>query len=364
MKKYFAILLVMGLLSTLSAHAQHSGANWLKDIPDNTPISDINLPGSHDAAAINPKHHSPHSNHYTSMPEQLESGIRLLDLRIKVKGKSPNYSFGTCHGNILGGSLHFNEFQSLASVFDECKAFLAANPSEFIVIMLKIDDWNGKDKDGVYKALDSLLFSAQAKYPIYTTKDNQLPTTGELHGKIYLMNRFSGTHEFGVPVLFPQNASDTVRPQQWLELGEIIMKDDNGKPIDVDHYQRKYPIYIQDQFEKLGRHPENAKFHLVVQTFAKKRKGDGMVVLNYSTARQGFKFLYKVYIQDSILNYFGRMPVVMRPANFGWLMLDYESFTYPSDKYGNMNLLNLIIASNFGYEGYTDKFKVSGKHRQ
>lgn len=334
-------IVFIGLLVSSIAFSQ-SGNNWLKDIPDNTPIADINLPGSHDAAAINKKHHTPYACHYTTIPEQLESGIRVLDIRIKVKGSYSNYSFVTCHGKAFGGKWHLNEYQSLASVLDECSAFLKNYPSEFVVMMLQIDDWDGKDQQRMYRALDSLVFSSANKYPIYNVGNNKLPLAAELRGKIYLLNRISDAHEFGVPVKFPFNKADTVKSTE----------------------SRHYPMYIQDHYSKLGHPAEVNKLHEVEQTFTQKKKGDGTIVLNYASGRQGFHYLYKVFIEDSILNYFGSLSLPERPTNFGWLMMDYESYIYPSDKYGNMNLLKLIIASNFGYTGYTEKFKVSGKHRQ
>ncbi len=355
-------ILFATLFLNLSAFAQspHKSNEWLKGLPDSISIGDINLPGSHDAVAINKHHNTPYSCHSTTIPEQLEAGIRLLDIRIKVKGHNPNYSFATCHGKFFGGSLHFNEYQSLKSVLDECSAFLKNNPSEFIIMMLKIDDWNGKDKEGMYEALDSLLFSASTNYPIYNTGDADLPSLGSLRGKIYLVSRIDDTREFGIPVEFPNNTADLMPP-----IETHLIHPQEGEQSAVFRKIRAYPIYIQDQYKKLGHHEAQAKLALVEQTIPVKKKGDGEVVLNYTTARRGFMLLYKVYIQDSVLNYFGSRDISARPINFGWTMLDYENWTYPTDKYSDLNLIKLIISSNFQYADYPEKFKVlKGEHKQ
>ena len=354
--------LLVALFLNLSAFAQstHKSNEWLKGLPDSIAICDINLPGSHDAAAINKHHNTPYSCHSTTIPEQLESGIRLLDIRIKVKGHNPNYNFVTCHGNIFGGSLHFNEYQSLKSVLDECSAFLKNNPSEFIIMMLKIDDWNGKDEAAMHDALDSLLFSATTNYPIYNTTDADLPALGSLRGKIYLMNRINLFKEFGVPIEFPNNSADLTPP-----IETHLIHPQEGEQSVVFRKIRAYPIYIQDQYKKLGHHEAQAKFALVEETIPIKKKGDGEVVLNYTTARRGFMRLYKVYIQDSVLNYFGSRDISARPTNFGWTMLDYESWAYPTDTYSDLKLIKLIISSNFQYADYPEKFKVlKGEHKQ
>src|ERR1700739_137301 len=355
-EKSFLLILFIALSTWIFAQ-QRDNSSWLKGLPDSISIADINLPGAHDAVACNKHANTPYSCHSTTIPEQLEEGVRMLDVRIKVKGHYPNYSFATCHGNILGGALKFNEYQSFQSVLDECSAFLKNHPSEFIIMMLKIDDWNGKDKRKMYEALDSLLFSANS--PIYNTYNASLPILGKLRGKIYLVSRIYNTsNEFGAPVIFPENKADLVPPMK-IHLISPDGEDPNQPPATCD--LRTYPVYIQDQFKKLAPHASMTKYGLVKKTLLKKQKGDGEVVLNYTTARRGFMLLYKVYIQDSVLNYFGSN----RLANFGWTMLDYENWTYPTDKYGYLNLIKVIISSNFQYADYPEKFKVlAGKHKQ
>ena len=223
--------------------------------------------------------------------------------------------------------------------------------------MLKTDDWDGKNYPKMHAALDSLLFSKQTNYPIYDTADISLPKLGKLRGKIYLINR---DYTFGVPLTFPINKADTVPPAVHFSFTDEDIVGPNVKPAPI-HYLRAYPVYIQDQFKKLGPHASMTKYGLVKESLTKKKKGDGEVVLNYTTARRGFMLLNKVYIQDSVLSYLN----CNRNANFGWTMLDYENWTYPTDKYGDLNLIKVIISSNFQYADYPEKFKVlTGRHDQ
>ncbi|HTB05354.1 MAG TPA: phosphatidylinositol-specific phospholipase C domain-containing protein [Bacteroidia bacterium] len=331
----YALFTFLFLTAFGQAPLKHTdNSNWLIDIADSVSIGDINLPGSHDAAAINPKGSTPYACHSNTIPEQLESGIRLLDIRLKVKGDSPNYTFATCHGDVFGGTWGFNEYQSFTSVLDECKDFLTRHPSEFIVMTLKIDDWNkSDDKENVYSA----LLSEISKYPIYNTADSNLPMLGNVRGKIYLINRINSTNEFGVPLAVPDKKSEMVPAVSAL---------------------RAYPIYVQDVYEDMASPAEETKLTLVENAIAIKRSGDRLVVLNFASGRQGFLNLNKVYIQDKLLAYFGSMDVANRPAKLGWILFDYDNWQFKTDIYGNVDIVKVIISSNFGYNKYPAKFKV------
>lgn len=333
------------LVSQGQASLKHTdNSKWLIDIADTVSIADINLPGSHDAAAIKLDGNSSYACHNKTITGQLESGIRILDIRLKVKGDSPNYNFVTCHGDVFGGSWGFNEYQSFSSVLVECKNFLSKYPSEFIVMSLKIDDWNSKqDKANVYAALHSLLFSDSAKYPVYNTTDTNLPSLGNVRGKIYLVNRIdNSSNELGMPLAIPDKQSAMLAPVEKL---------------------RAYPIYVQDQYEVLASPAEETKLVLVEKTFDKKKHGDGVVVLNFATGREGLLNLSKVYIQDKLLAYFGAKNAADRPVSLGWVLFDYESWAYKTDVYNKLDIVEVIIASNFGYSEYPAKFKVlSGGH--
>ena len=61
-------------------------AQWLNGLPDELPVGNINLPGTHNSAAIDPGRRTLHACQNFSIGEQLRAGIRLLDVRLKVLG--------------------------------------------------------------------------------------------------------------------------------------------------------------------------------------------------------------------------------------------------------------------------------------
>lgn len=203
----------------------NNSLNWLSFIPDSIQIGDINLPGTHDSAAINLIIPTPYACHKHSITDQLCGGIRLLDVRLKVNKNDTQYAFATCHGD-LGSSTGFNEYQSFPSLLQECKTFLTANGSEMIVMSLKVDDWNGYgfDQDNVLNALYALIYT----YPITCSKDMQ--TLGEVRGRIVLYNRINDDLRFGVPVHWDDNTPGSLA---------------QGSP------HRSFGVYVQDQYRGL-----------------------------------------------------------------------------------------------------------------
>ncbi|WP_138429826.1 phosphatidylinositol-specific phospholipase C domain-containing protein [Fodinibius saliphilus] len=304
--------------------------NWLAGISDSKSIAEINLPGTHDSAAINTTVHTPYACHNMSITDQLNGGIRVLDVRLKVNKKDGKYKFITCHGDI-GSSTGVNEYQSFPTLLDECKNFLNNNGSETVIMSLKIDDWAGHDGDqsNVLKALEKLLSS----YPTATSKI--LPQLGDIRGKIFLYNRINDQLRFGAPVRWPDATSGAYAKS---------------------YSNRSYKVYVQDKYKGLPIFgAESTKLNLVTEAFAKKKKGE--VVLNFASAT--WYGVIGVYIMGDLLNYFGKHTAANRPKTFGWTMLDYAFEKYVTNTYGRMDIVSLIISSNSNYSGYEDKFEVT-----
>lgn len=107
--------------------------NWLDALIDlDEKNININLPGTHDSASIafDAGWYSPYSRQRKSILEQLLAGIRILDIRLKVKEESGNIYFQTCHGNI-----GWNEYRPFKNILNDCKTFLAHYKTEFIMIV-------------------------------------------------------------------------------------------------------------------------------------------------------------------------------------------------------------------------------------
>ena len=316
----------------------------MSSLPDDLRISEINIPGSHNAAAINTSKPTRWACQAHSITEQLEKGIRLLDIRLKPKkrrGPSTSqpypaqWDFITCHGHL--GLFGANEFQPFAEIAAECTAFLAANPTETIIMTIQIDDWRKtrpNDRPHILQSLQTRI----AALPLVTSpnlgkssslhtpaenpnipnlgKSSNIPTLGQSRGRIYLINRINDDPALGVPIKIPDNTP-----------GAIIA------PVAA----RNYKVYVQDQYKRLNkRNPEAHKLRLTIAAFEKKRAG--VLLLNFPSATKPFGRF--IYIMRELTEYFTQT----QPQHTGWLFLDYP-FATPDDK--TPDLPTLIITSNF-----------------
>jgi hypothetical protein len=291
-------------------------------LPDTLLISELNIPGSHNAAAINSIKRTRWACQDRSITAQLAGGIRLLDIRLKPKKRQKSYYFVTCHGRL--GLFGANEFQPLDKLLDECTAFLKANPGETLIITIKIDDWRRTrtaDRPTILETLKTHL----THLPIVSVPHGplaphgpliaapHLPTLGECRGKIYLINRINDDPALGVPLNIPDNTPGTLLPPTA---------------------HRHYAVYVQDQYKDLNRKdPEAHKLHLTMA--ATKNKRPGTVLLNFASATKPLgRFVYITH------------PIPSKPAGLGWLFFDYAFTVHDSGRLATADLPTQIIASN------------------
>jgi 1-phosphatidylinositol phosphodiesterase len=154
-------------------------SNWMGLVNDSKKLSELSIPGTHNSAA-----RYIDSNRLTTQTdgirEQLDAGIRFLDIRVGYTG---------------GGFQLYHEDVSLNLRFgplrDILKTFLKSHPRETIIMSLKKEDDapEGDNAKGVNFA---------ARFDQYVAEDpslwylrNAIPTLGEVRGKIVLFRRFS-----------------------------------------------------------------------------------------------------------------------------------------------------------------------------
>ena len=119
--------------------------NWMKNIPDEFLISEINLVGTHDSATqfISFRHLSRCQN--KNIFDQLTMGIRFLDIRLKFDGEKLklSHSFLTCKK-----TRNKKEDLLFQDVFNACCLFLKENPTETILMSIKREA--GKNEESTF----------------------------------------------------------------------------------------------------------------------------------------------------------------------------------------------------------------------
>ena len=296
-------------------------------LPDDIYLGDINLPGSHDAAAINPVCKDAFARHYLTITEQLEFGIRLLDIRLQYKEtKSGTFDFLTCHGNI-GSAISRNTYQPFSKVLDECEAFLQAQPTETIILSLKVDDNCLKDEqteEKAHAALKTLLSQ-------YTVRPYQqdLGTLQEARGQMILFNRINTDTALGYPM-------------QW--------KDNFDGVTDATYEQakteRNFTIGVQDHYN-FGLNVTDFNHQKTDNVFAAMPALENKtydVLWNYASACTLYVLAVSPY--PEIMARYSKMQTDVWPVHTGWVLMDYEDRLYGTEPYGYMSLVSLLIDSN------------------
>ncbi|KAH3918448.1 hypothetical protein HBH56_036780 [Parastagonospora nodorum] len=195
----------------LAIHANHlvDYKKWMSTLPDTLPLSAISIPGTHNSHA-----------HYRALPSvrcqvadietQLDQGIRFLDIRLQpVHATDPTKKdLFLVHGafpNSLTGPKYF------APILQTCYTFLAANPTETILMSLK--------REGVGSATDQHLAHILAEHYIgpnasqwYTSPT--IPYLGAVRSKLVLVRRYaSPTPTYGLDATpWPHNSSHALFP--------------------------------------------------------------------------------------------------------------------------------------------------------
>lgn len=167
------------------SHDSTTGATnqgWMAWLPDNAPLSELTLPGTHDSGSYRFGGDIAFTQSMT-LNDQLYAGVRAWDIRL---GKAIDDRLRVYHGDVLQGQDFENEVLTTAS------NYLAASPTETIVMRVKRDT-------GPEDGFDTMVKASLDKYPrVYRgTSDN--PTLANIRGKIVVLQDFSPSIRMGIP---------------------------------------------------------------------------------------------------------------------------------------------------------------------
>ena len=203
--------------------------DWIARIPDGTRVNELALPGTHDAAAWTHHWKVPSSTPGTwaqrkSITEQLDLGVRVLDLRV---GWSMGFGWyiGMYHGPV-----YLN--LTLQEVLTDVKNWLDQHKKEFVILIFQ---QQGKAAKGaISKDVNKLVRDTfgTALYQVFPGQ-NEWPEVSKLRGKVLAMGRLkSDVHGF-------------CNVRSWLDTGDNT----DGVVIDAG---RKLRIFLQDRYKGLS----------------------------------------------------------------------------------------------------------------
>ncbi|WP_240801661.1 phosphatidylinositol-specific phospholipase C [Streptomyces sp. A1136] len=145
--------------------------DWMAGLGDSTALQRMTIPGTHDSGATKGGLYVACQN--ASIAQQLDSGIRFLDVRCRVTGGS----FAIHHAAF---------FQDLmfGDVLVACWNFLAAHPSETVLMRVK-QEYSG-ESDATFRAVFDDYLDNRGWRPLFRISDT-LPTLGQARGKVVLL---------------------------------------------------------------------------------------------------------------------------------------------------------------------------------
>lgn len=149
-------------------------------IRDEVKLSDLSIPGTHDSGAIFGAK-DPVYNRYTqcqewSIRQQLDNGIRYLDVRCRCTGTS----FAIHHGPY---------FQRLmfGDILKDCREFLSENPSETLLMRIKEEQEPEKGSMGFKAIFEKYVQACDVQW--YTGHEpHNYPTLGAIRNKIVVLD--------------------------------------------------------------------------------------------------------------------------------------------------------------------------------
>lgn len=146
--------------------------DWMRRISDDKKISEITILGTHNSIAL-------HGGDYAacqtlSLKEQLEIGVRFLDIRCRAK----NGDFHLVHG-IADQKMLFTEAVEI------CQQFLDAHPSETILVSIMEQASRGLKAGEVGEIFKRVVEKNKSLWYL----KNEIPSVREARGKLVVITR-------------------------------------------------------------------------------------------------------------------------------------------------------------------------------
>lgn len=176
-----------GLAATPAEAADVRAVKWMENVPDETKLSSMSIPGTHDSCTQNVDMRYIFRCQDASIATQLKYGYRYLDMRLVLEKRSGQETLVLKH-NIARCKVSDSPFArtlTLADVLKDVYAFLDEHPSETVIMCMKAE--NSKDDvAAVQKALYEMIDQASERWYL----KNEIPTLGAVRGRIVLATRF------------------------------------------------------------------------------------------------------------------------------------------------------------------------------
>ncbi|KAH8158956.1 hypothetical protein CIB48_g9293 [Xylaria polymorpha] len=151
---------------------------WMREIRDEYPLTALSIPGTHNSPTCHVALPSVRCQ-AVGLREQLENGVRFLDIRVNVSQEDTALTLVHSAFPIsLTGNKYFKE------LVDTIYAFLDANASETILMSVKREGTGRGTDQKLSKILKEKFYNEKRWYT-----EPRIPRLGEVRGRIILLRR-------------------------------------------------------------------------------------------------------------------------------------------------------------------------------
>lgn len=244
--------------------------NWMAAIDGNRDLLRLAIPGTHDSVTKYVQFAYICKTQELTIYEQLNMGIRALDIRVESGGERLKMVHG--FAKVFTTANKTGKQMDLSHVLEQCYDFLHENPSETIVFQFKND--SGKENE---KCFDNLFFNYIAKAPEMWFCENRVPALDEARGKIYLIRRCKMADR---PEFNEKNTG--LDFSRWVEQDTIA-----PEPLTLNTGgDRPAEFIILDRF----KYKPEPRWNECVKPFLDKAEPfDGRYIINYLSTAGGLK---------------------------------------------------------------------------
>lgn len=253
--------------------------SWMADLPDDQPLSEVTMPGSHNTMAL-------YGGVYAecqswSLDSQLRAGVRFLDVRVRhVKGNL------TLHHGVSYQRGHFGD------VLEGISDFLREYPSETVLMRLKEEFSETND---IYGAVVDYI-QRYAQWDLLW-HSRLVPTMGEARGKLIVLQDFAG-------------------PDLGMRYGSLDIADDWKVPT---------LLHVEDKWQSVYDHLEAAPAGNKAQIFLTYSSGAGLFAFPGAVAQRVNPQLYDYLLAKTDLNQrFGIICMDFPAAPIIQMIIDFQ----------------------------------------
>ncbi|MEV7301285.1 phosphatidylinositol-specific phospholipase C [Streptomyces clavifer] len=164
-------VLIGGTPAVAAADRALGTQDWMGGIADSTPLQRLTIPGTHNSGARHGGLWTACQN--TTVTEQLNSGVRFLDIRCRISGDAYAIHHGAYYQH-----LNFDD------VLGVCRDFLAQRPSE--TVLMRVKQEYSQESDAAFRRIFDIYLDGRGWRPLLRL-DPTLPNLGAARGKVVVL---------------------------------------------------------------------------------------------------------------------------------------------------------------------------------